>query len=79
MPRQPFIKASFPDPALTPRKIAKRLMLRLTRIRVDRAAVDPDEQDDEKLYDLACLGRLDGVSLTAEGHTRVDRRAARLH
>ena len=79
MPRHPFIKASFPDPDLTPRKIAKRLMLRLTWIRVDRAAVDPDEQDEEKLYDLACLGRLDGVCLTPEDHTRVDRRAARLH
>ncbi|MFN4061447.1 MAG: hypothetical protein ACK4IA_11930 [Paracoccus hibiscisoli] len=27
MPRHPFIKASFPDPDLTPRKIAKRLTL----------------------------------------------------
>lgn len=53
MLRHPFIKATFPDPELTPRKISKRLMLHLTRIRIDRAGVDVDEQDEERLYDLA--------------------------
>lgn len=79
MPRHPFIKATFPDPDLTPHKISKRLMLHLTRIRIDRAGVDVEEQDEETLYDLACMGKLEGVSMTPEDQIRTDRRAVRFY
>lgn len=79
MPCHRFIKAMFPDLNLTPRKIAKRLILHLTRLRVGRADVDVDEQDEETLYDLACMGRLKGVSVTPEDHVRADCRAVQFY
>ncbi|KGJ02235.1 hypothetical protein IT41_17965 [Paracoccus halophilus] len=73
MSRFPFVKASFPDPALTPRKIRTHLIDVQQRLRDRRAAIHPP-QDDTDRADPA-----EELRLTERAHRRADTRAKRLH
>ncbi|TJZ80727.1 AAA family ATPase [Paracoccus hibiscisoli] len=75
----PFIKATFPDPDMNPRRMCRRLVLHLLRLRAARAGVDLPECDDETLHDKACQNRVEGVALTREDHRRANSRANRLY
>jgi hypothetical protein len=74
----PFIKATFPDPDLNPRRMARRLVLHLLRLRADRTGVDLPKCDDEELHDRAYMDRIEDVHISREDHRRADRRANRV-
>ena len=79
MPNHPFIRARMPDPDLSARRITKRLVLHLLRLRAARAGVDLSRHEDGDLYDLACMGAVEGISMPQKDHRRANRRASRLH
>ncbi|MFC0200367.1 AAA family ATPase [Paracoccus rhizosphaerae] len=79
MQNHPFIRARLPDPDLSTRNIAKHLVLRLLRLRAARAGVDLSRHEDESLYDIACMGAVEGISMPQKDHRRANRRASRLY
>lgn len=79
MRNYPFLKASMPDPDLSARNIAKDLVLRPLRLRAARAGVDLSRHEEESLYDLACMGAVEGISVPQKDHRRANRRASRLY